>query len=303
VGALNDALAIFKRAESAAETSRTHGELARAFTDLEDWRSAFEQQVRFKAASDSLLQQQLDQRFATLKVEFDTAAKERENALLQRENAATEHALEQERRASRLQAAVLALAGVLAAVLAALAWRHRRTSRRMQQLAMTDELTGLPNRRHVLAKLESMLARGARCAVLIVDLDHFKSINDVYGHLVGDEVLRAVGRALRDCARDPVLLGRLGGEEFVALLPDANLKTAQLFGERARAAVAAVDLSPAMPGRALTASVGATASVSGDSVGSMLKRADDALYAAKAAGRDCTVVAPAASEETTLEPA
>jgi diguanylate cyclase (GGDEF)-like protein len=300
---LREAIAIFTRAESAPEASLAHAELARTLTDLGDWRAAYEAHARFKETSDRMLRRQLDQRFATLKIEFDTAAKERENALLLRENAASERALAQERRAGRLQAVALALAALLASVLAAVALRHRRASRRMRDLAMTDELTALPNRRHVLERLAALLARpGTRCAVLIADLDHFKSINDRHGHLVGDEVLRAVALALRDGARDPVLLGRLGGEEFVAALPDAGVAEARLFGERLREAVAAIDLSRWLPGRTLTISVGATASMPGDDVGSMLQRADDALYAAKAAGRDRTVVAPV-GDNAALQPA
>jgi diguanylate cyclase (GGDEF)-like protein len=294
---LRQALDIFKRAESAHEVGLVHHTLAQALTDLGDWRGAYDEHVRFKAVSDGLLRRQLDQRFATLKIEFDTAAKDRENALLLRENAATERALDHERRAGRLQAMALALAALLAVVLAAVAWRHHGTSRRMRELALTDELTGLPNRRCVLERLAAQVGRtDARCAVLIADLDHFKSINDRHGHLVGDEVLRAVATALRDSARDPVLLGRLGGEEFVAVLPDATPAAARQFGERLREAVAAIDLSVWLPGRVLTISVGATVSQPGDDVGRMLQRADDALYAAKEAGRDRTVVAPSISQ-------
>jgi diguanylate cyclase (GGDEF)-like protein len=294
---LREALAVFEKAESALETSLTHDALAQALVDLNDWRGAYEQQLRFKAVSDRMLERQLDQRFATLKIEFDTAAKERENALLLRENAASERALDQERRAGRLQAVALALAALLAALLAAVAWRHRGTSRRMQRLALTDELTGLPNRRCALDTLATYLARpNARCAVLIADLDHFKAINDRHGHLIGDDVLRAVAQALRDGARPPVMLGRLGGEEFVAVLPDADADAGQQYAERLRLGVAAIDLSHCLPGHALTVSVGVTASRPGDTVSRMLQRADDALYAAKAAGRDRTVVQVAEDE-------
>jgi len=287
--ALQQALQVFRKADSGAEIAASHGELAKTLAQQQDFRAAFEQHQQFKQASDRLLQRQLDQRFTTLKVEFDSAAKDKENALLLREAAATQAALEQERRAGRLQAVALALAALLAAVLAALAWRHRRTSQRMRELALTDELTGLPNRRQALARLEALLAAGERCAVLIADLDHFKSINDTHGHLVGDAVLRTVGVTLRESARDPVLLGRLGGEEFVAVLPGAGIEQARQYAERLRTEVCVLDMSPLLPQRHLTVSVGATAWVPGDDVGSMLKRADDALYAAKDAGRNRTV--------------
>jgi PleD family two-component response regulator len=105
---------------------------------------------------------------STLRVEFDTAAKDKENALLQREKDASVRALAQEKRANRLQAAVLALVVLLAVVLATLVWRQRRTSQAMHTLAMTDELTGLPNRRDVLARLETLLATPGRGCALIV---------------------------------------------------------------------------------------------------------------------------------------
>jgi len=288
--ALADALEVFRKADSMAERALAHGELAAAFAAQGEWRSAYQHSAQFKQVSDQLLHRQLDERFATLKVEFDTAAKDKENALLLREKAATEMALDEQRRAGRWQKAVLVLAALLAAVLATLAWRHRRTSQRMRALAMTDELTGLPNRRHALQHLTELLAQTPpRCALLIADLDHFKAINDEHGHLVGDEVLRAVAQALRDSAREPMLLGRLGGEEFLVVLPDADLDSAQQVGNRLRAEISGLDVSRWMPTRRLTVSLGATAAREGDTVGSMLGRADQALYRAKEGGRDRVV--------------
>lgn len=294
VAELQQALQIFGKAESLAEIAATHGELAQSLAALGDWRGAYEQQVQFKNVTDSLLQRQLDQRFATLRVEFDTEAKERQNELLQRENRATERALAQERRAARLQAFVLVLLAVLAGLLAWLAWRHRRTSRRMHQLAMTDELTGLPNRRRVLAQLDALLAANpARCALLIADIDHFKSINDQYGHLVGDDILRAVADAMRAVAREPVVIGRLGGEEFVLVLPGGDEDAAHGLAERLLAQVRALDVDRWMPGRRVSVSIGLTVARPGDSAGQMLRRADQALYAAKDGGRDAVVAHPA----------
>ena len=136
-------------------------------------------------------------------MEFDTAAKEKENALLLRENDANEMALMQGRRARQLQAIAIALTVVLAGMLATLALHQRRTTLRMRTLAMTDELTGVPNRRDVLRRLEELLQRPdePECAVLIIDIDHFKSINDHHGHPMGDEVLKFIARELRTAVR------------------------------------------------------------------------------------------------------
>ena len=287
VAALNAALATFGKAEALAELAATHAALAAAQADLADWRNAYENQRLLKEVTDRLHARQLDQRFTTLKVEFDTAAREQENALLVREKAATVAALREQQRAGQLQIVAITLAALLAALLGVLAWRHRRTSRTMQMLAMTDELTGLPNRRAVLAQLAEVLAAGKTCAVLILDIDHFKAINDQYGHLVGDEVLRAVAGVVANVLRRPMVAGRLGGEEFLLLLAQMELEAAVQVAEQVRAAVTDLDTSRWFSGRPLSASAGVAMAHPGPGgVADALRRADEALYAAKAAGRN-----------------
>lgn len=281
---LRSALELFMKAESAEEVAITRAELARLFAQLGDWKSAYEQHVQYQTANTALLQRQLDQRYASL-----TMAKDKENALLLQQQDATQRALNQERRATRLQGAVIMLIVVLTLVLATLAWRSRRTSEAMHRLAMTDELTGVPNRRQVLAELAALQASGRGCAVLIVDIDHFKSINDEHGHLIGDEILRAVSTALRDIAHEPVKLGRLGGEEFLIASPEGHDIAARRLAERLLARIRSLDLSQHLPSRRLTISIGLTVSTPGDTIAILLRRADEALYAAKANGRNCVV--------------
>ncbi len=284
IEALRAALELFIKADSVNDVGSARAELARALAAIGDWQGAYQQHVQFQTANDALLQRQLDQRYASL-----TAAKDKENALLQQQKDASERALSQERRATRLQEAVIVLTVLLILVLATLAWRGRRTSQVMRALAMTDELTGVPNRRQVLAQLDELLRDGPGCAVLIVDIDHFKSINDEYGHLVGDDILRAVSATLRGIAHDPVKLGRLGGEEFLIASPENNEIAARRLAERLLAEVRTLDLSRHLPGRRVTISIGLTVTTPGDTVAALLRRADEALYAAKANGRDCVV--------------
>jgi diguanylate cyclase (GGDEF)-like protein len=287
IAVLNGALAAFAKAEAPAEVAATRAALAAAQADLGDWRAAFENQRLLKEVTDRLHARQLDQRFLTLKVEFDTAAREKENALLLREQAVTVAALEQQRHAGQLQIVAVTLAALLAAVLGLLAWRHRRISRTMHNLAMTDELTGLPNRRAVLARLGQLLATGNDCAVLILDIDHFKAINDQHGHLVGDDVLRAVAGRVAAVLRGPMVGGRLGGEEFLLLLPDMDLDEAVEVGEEVRTAVVQIDTSRWFSGRPLSVSAGVAIAHPGPGgVADALRRADEALYEAKAAGRN-----------------
>jgi diguanylate cyclase (GGDEF)-like protein len=294
VARLNDALKVFVDADALAEQATTHGALSETLAEMGDWRGAFDQQTRFKAATDQLLTRQLDERFATLKVEYDNAARDREMVLLQQAQQATERALAQERLAGRLLSVAIGLAAVLLVVLGALVWRHRRTSLAMRGLAMTDDLTGLPNRRAALAELEAQMARGTPdCALLLADIDLFKAINDNHGHLAGDQILRAVAGALRtlepEVATGSACLARFGGEEFVAVLPKVGLDDAVAAAERFRERVAALDVSRHTPGRSVTISMGVTRVAAGDTLSSLLRRADEALYAAKAAGRNCVV--------------
>jgi diguanylate cyclase (GGDEF)-like protein len=284
--ALDTALAIFERAESPAEVALAHRALARLHADQGDWRAAYRALEGQYAVSDRLLRRQIDERVAALKLETDAAARETELRLLRREQEATARALEQERVAGQLRTTTLALGAVLAAVLAMLAWRLRRTGLAMRNLAHTDDLTGLPNRRDLLSRLEARLAAAGRCAVLIVDLDHFKRVNDVHGHAAGDAVLRAAADVLRDAARSPVAIGRLGGEEFAILIPDADASAARTLGERLRAAIAQMAPMQAHPELRLTASIGAALSRPGEASSDLLRRADHALYAAKSSGRN-----------------
>jgi diguanylate cyclase (GGDEF)-like protein len=285
--ALDDALKVFEAAQSLHELRQTYAARAALYADLGDWRAAYLNLAKSKETSERLLQNQLDQRFATLKVEFDTAAKEQENTLLTRENVANQKALEQERRARALQSAVIILTVILAAMLATLAIHQWRTTRRMRRLAMTDELTGVPNRRSVLKRLGPLLRSDAACAMLIIDIDHFKSINDQFGHPEGDEALKLVAACLREQVIEPAFIGRLGGEEFVVVVPGADLLTAKDLAERFRIQVMTIDTRRWLADRKITVSTGVTVSSARDTASAMLKRADAALYEAKRAGRNC----------------
>lgn len=286
VAALDEALRIFDGAGAKTEATTTRGELASSLAAQGDYKAAYEQAGLAKAASDELLRRQIEQRFASLRIEFQTSTTERENEALRRENAATERALAQEQRANTLRSVSLALAVLLLLGVSALLVRHWRDSRRMRGLAMTDELTRLHNRRHALGALEARLARGSAGALLIADLDLFKPINDEHGHLVGDEILRRVADRLRESAPAGADIGRLGGEEFVLVLPGADRARAEAAAEAVRAAVAALDVSRWLRDRGVTVSIGATDFGPGDGVAPVLHRADGALYDAKYAGRD-----------------
>ncbi len=172
----------------------------------------------------------------------------------------------------------------------------KRFAARMEALASTDPLTGLANRRHFLDAAGRELRRAARhghpTAVLLFDLDHFKRVNDVHGHEVGDRLLYGVAEALNATLRAGDACGRLGGEEFAVLLPETGLPGAVDAAERVRAAVAAVQIEAETGVGRATASVGVAVATAGEvDLGRTLRRADAAMYAAKRSGRNRVVVA------------
>ena len=304
--ALQQARGVFKSADSAAELGNTDSELALVEAALGEWHAAYLDQTEAAQQREQLLSRQLDQRFAILKIEYDTAAQQQENRALLRQNAATGSALEQSRRVRQLQGVVIAMGIALGAVLIWLVILNRGRALRMGSLAMTDELTQAPNRRAVLVMLSNLLKRpeAAPCAILIMDIDFFKRINDQHGHAAGDEVLKLVADAVRTTTLPPAFFGRLGGEEFLIVLPDAEMAEARRFAEVLRQNVAAINTRAAIPGHAgVTTSVGLTVSIAGtDDPGSMLARADLALYAAKRSGRNCVRVEPPPDEMPTELP-
>jgi diguanylate cyclase (GGDEF)-like protein len=161
----------------------------------------------------------------------------------------------------------------------------------LERLATTDSLTGLYNRRHFWTALEGEWSRFHRyyrsVSVLMVDIDHFKAINDRFGHGVGDEAIKAVANACLEGKRKSDLVARLGGEEFAILLPETSLSQAKGVAERIRKNIAALTLKADEEPFQITASVGiAEASVSMPGMDALMHAADQALYQAKTQGRN-----------------
>jgi diguanylate cyclase (GGDEF)-like protein len=163
-----------------------------------------------------------------------------------------------------------------------------------QRLATTDDLTGVHNRRHLLALGEHEMRRAQRSrqrlSAIMLDIDHFKTVNDRFGHRAGDEVLRQVAQMCAHQVRAADIVGRYGGEEFVLLLPETDQATALRIAERLGRAVAASAFRAAGETVRITVSMGVAASQELDrELSALLRRADDALYEAKAAGRNFVV--------------
>lgn len=167
----------------------------------------------------------------------------------------------------------------------------------LRLLASRDSLTGIANRGAIIDILQRELARRARTqepiSVIFCDLDRFKSVNDTYGHLAGDEVLREACRRMGASLRPYDAFGRYGGEEMLVVLPNCEVEGALEVAERMRAAVAARPVSTRFGEIATTVSIGVASVGRLDTatLGALLQRADEALYRAKANGRDCITIA------------
>jgi len=166
-----------------------------------------------------------------------------------------------------------------------------RLQREYKRNAMIDGLTTLYNRRWLDEALPRFVTRygrsGESLAIVLVDVDHFKSFNDTYGHPVGDHVLAEVAKTLLGSIRPTDLIARYGGEEFIVILPDTDAKGGRIVAERLRVAVSQIKLGPpAGRDRRITISCGGASLVPGESVADLVARADEALYNAKNSGRN-----------------
>ena len=170
----------------------------------------------------------------------------------------------------------------------------RREGERFRQLSLRDALTGLRNRRHVEAELPVLLARAAEddapLSVALLDLDHFKAVNDRFSHGVGDEVLTRVGGVLAAATAESGLAARMGGEEFLLVFPGLDVNEAARRCDEVRLAIETFAWDGVMAGEVVTVSIGVTARQSGrTSQAALLGQADRNLYAAKRQGRNRVV--------------
>lgn len=187
------------------------------------------------------------------------------------------------RQGDRLKAAHRELARAHAQLAAA----HRRLAAK----ACRDDMTGMLNRESFFAVLERSHRKSDRGALLIIDADHFKSINDRFGHMTGDEALLLIAEAIKRAVRAADTLGRVGGEEFCAFLPGVDEQEARQIAERVRHEVEMIRFRPTdertIP---LTVSIGGTLCAQGDSIPELMRSADRRLYEAKHGGRNLAII-------------
>jgi diguanylate cyclase (GGDEF)-like protein len=269
---------------------------ARANAALHNYRDAYvdltEYARRYAAANDA----ERSKAAASLRARFETDREIERNALLKRELGVSREQSQRQARELRRNAIVVTSGVLVIALLIYFLIANRRYRQQLVKLASQDALTGLPNRRCTAevatAALANAIAADTPLTIAIIDMDHFKIINDRCGHATGDFVLKEFARVGREAVRDSDILGRWGGEEFLLVMPGATLEIAQASLERMRTLVFGIHLPTSGAGLRVSLSAGlAVALRHGRSLDEMIARADSALYTAKNEGRDLVRVA------------
>lgn len=301
---LDAARAYFRAEQNQRFLARIAEERAQALEALARWREAYAALGEQFKAQREIDRKLAEERTARLRVQFGAEQTERQNALLQLENQRRGEALRAAERERRLQWQVIVLGIALLALLAGLALRQLRRARRLRTLALTDELTGLPNRRNILTFLgehaHAAHRSGAALSVISFDIDHFKSINDTHGHDGGDRALKHLAMAAGGALRGSDRIGRVGGEEFLVVLPATERTTAIEIAERMRKTIEATSFDVVSPGLHISISlgVGTYSTDVHEPVDALIKRADEALYRAKEHGRNRVEVDNVAASES-----
>jgi len=254
-----------------------------------DVSSALEQYRRYAEADKARLDEIKAREFAFQLSRQELQQKNQAIELLQKQNEVLKLQQEVSQASARNTQLLLALLVMVLAAIGYWAYKIKRVQMMFRRQAEMDGLTGLSNRRHFRHNAEALLQRcagaGRESSLVLLDLDHFKHINDRHGHAVGDWVLQQVAVAIQAACREGDVCGRLGGEEFAILSCGSDMEAARRIAQRCSEHLAAIDTS--VIGRPVTASFGCTSSArSGYAFESMFAHADAAMYQAKAGGRD-----------------
>lgn len=277
-----------------ASRARLARAVAQAQALLGQHRQAFESMQQAHALEQAAGRQATGAQVLRLQTLYDNSRREAELAAARHAEESARLSLAAEQATQRSLWLALLAAAALAGGGAALGWRQWLRRREMGELALRDTLTGLPNRRAIEAYAESQLRQALRLklplTLALIDLDHFKQVNDAFGHARGDALLRALAAAAGSSLRGPDRLGRWGGEEFLLVLPGTRRAELPEVFKRLRAAFAAAEVAglPLPHGRSFSmggAEAGA-GSAGSSTLEALLAEADQQLYSAKAAGRD-----------------
>jgi diguanylate cyclase (GGDEF)-like protein len=230
-----------------------------------------------------------------LRVSFDVERNEARNDLLKKDNEIKALQLKQATSEQQIQFFFLVVLGLLSMGLIFVMYRQLHSRRQLKTIAETDSLTELFNRRYAFATGEQLVKEGNEgdipLSVIMFDLDHFKTVNDTYGHPAGDLVLKTIGEISKGCLRGSDVLARIGGEEFIAILPGVKLEMAEFIAGRLKDKLETFQQCHEQNKFFVTASFGVAQNKSKDDFEQLIHRADKALYQAKDSGRNCVALA------------
>jgi diguanylate cyclase (GGDEF)-like protein len=284
-----EALPVLAQSNFSSALMRCYHGLSLAFEKLRQFDKALIAQRAYSELMQSSLQEQGLDATQRIREELDTRRYAEANAALEENRVRQQEQLLESRSLVRMQFLVLMLAAALVALICAMFRRSERTAQHLKKLSSTDELTKLHNRRAIMEKGQQEWQRAIRyktpLSCLVFDLDHFKSINDSYGHGKGDEVLRAMAHQLIATLRQADCVGRIGGEEFLLFAPETDANQAQMLAEKIRLGIANCRIK-GIETKKITISIGIATLVDETSLEQLIQHADEALYEVKNNGRN-----------------
>lgn len=265
------------------------------FAELGQFEAAYQWLDKYVDAYKKYRDKEKEDKALKLRMSFDMERNEVRNEMLEKENEIKALQLQQAKNERQIQTFFLIALALLSLVLIFVMYRQFHSRRQLKSIAETDSLTGLFNRRYAFSNGDSMLKQcnvnGKPFSIFLFDLDHFKSVNDTYGHPAGDNVLKSVAEISKNCLRGTDVLARIGGEEFIAILPGVELEMAEYIAGRLKDKLESSQQEYDGNKFFVTASFGVAAVREHDDFERLTQRADKALYQAKDNGRNCVALA------------
>ena len=292
---LTKAEAAFRHTKNTRGMAQLYQLKSDVFQAMEEWQQAFEALQTYTTLHLELDKNMQLSRTTEMRTRFDSQRIENENQRLIENQQLKDHELQILEQNKLLQLAVIIMSLIIMAILSIFTYKQVSKSKSLAVLALTDHLTQLPNRRYTYSRCERIFETAklthTPMSVILFDADHFKSINDTFGHDIGDKVLIHIADVSSQLVRPQDLVGRVGGEEFLIVLPETDSKEASEIAARLITEIADASLVHISPALQLTVSAG-VATLNGDTeVSQLINRADQALYQAKSAGRNRSQVA------------
>lgn len=264
-----------------------------------DYKTAYELSSSALTLSEKYHESRSAEQIHTVRAIYKVRASEQANQLLEHQNRLQRFALNAQEQRNMYLWSFIAVVLVVCCLLAGMVYRVKAQSSALTKLATTDDLTGLYNRRYIIDQLDRQVIAANRygydLCVAIVDLDFFKKINDSYGHAVGDQVLQEFSNVCSENLRRTDLLGRIGGEEFLVVLPHTTLQDGYNALDSLRCKVSQISDVVGIKGLSISASVGLTFNAPNLDGMQLMANADIALYQAKTGGRDQVIIHPTSS--------